>query len=189
MAKRIKFSLLKIFFKLFSFLADKTDGWKIFVTPKLLLGTALLLSGNACGQKSVSQNINQDDNVNLQTTDTVSKKEIDEDIVYCYFIDVKAKFPGGEKEMMKWLNANLQIPPNTGNLVGTYKVFVDFVVDTHGNITNVKIVRSSNVKVLDDEAIRVVKSMPQWEAGQQYKYKVNSHFTLPITFILKKDEE
>ncbi|MDR3327247.1 MAG: hypothetical protein LBT04_03840 [Prevotellaceae bacterium] len=42
MVAKIKFSFLRVLFRLFSFLADKTGGWKMFVKPKLLLGTLLV---------------------------------------------------------------------------------------------------------------------------------------------------
>ena len=47
MSAKIKFSFIKMFFRLFSFLADKTGGWKIFVQPKLMLGTMILGFGVA----------------------------------------------------------------------------------------------------------------------------------------------
>jgi len=65
MATKIKFSFIKIFFRLFSFLADKTNGWNVFVQPKLMLGTALLLSGNIVAQKPVNQNDS------IQVNDTI----------------------------------------------------------------------------------------------------------------------
>jgi len=187
MAKRVKFSLLKIFFKLFSFLADKTDGWKIFVTPKLLLGTALLVSGNVYAQKPVNQNINQNDNVNLQTTDTISKKEIDENIITCY-VPIKPRFPGGEIEMIKWLNENIIYPKIAQEQGIQGKVFVKFIVEKDGSIIIVEVVRGVHSS-LDEEAIRLVKSMPKWEWINKTERKERAYFTLPITFIIKKDEE
>ena len=53
MSKKIKFSFIKFLYSCFAFLADKTGGWKIFVQPKLFLGTALILSTNAMAQKPV----------------------------------------------------------------------------------------------------------------------------------------
>ena len=182
MAKRIKFSLLKIFFNFFSFLADKTGGWKIFVTPKLLLGTALLLSGNACGQKPVSQNANQNDSVNLQTTsDTVSKKETDEDAIMCYSYDPpKPQFPGGDRALMKWLNENIKYPEIAVKQGIQGRVFVKFIVQIDGSIDSVRVIRGIH-QSLDDESIRLVKSMPKWKNETEK----SSYFSLPVTFILK----
>ena len=177
MAKRVKFSLLKIFFNFFSFLADKTGGWKIFVTPKLLLGTALLLSGNACAQKTANQN----DSVNLQTIDTIIEKEIDEDSIICYaYYDIKPQFPGGDRALMKWLNENIKYPEIAQKLGIQGRVYVNFVVEKDGSITNVKIARGVH-PILDEEAIRLVKSMPKWKNEAEK----SRDFTLPITFVLK----
>jgi protein TonB len=64
------------------------------------------------------------------------------------------------------------------------KVFVSFVVDTNGSISNVKITRGVDPS-LDKEAIRVVKSMPKWIPGKQNGQAVRVSFTVPINFVLQ----
>ena len=61
------------------------------------------------------------------------------------------------------------------------KVYVKFVVKKDGAIGEVKVVRGVH-KTLDREAIRVVKSMPKWTAGEQRGKKVSVWFTLPVNF-------
>jgi protein TonB len=61
------------------------------------------------------------------------------------------------------------------------KVYVKFVVKKDGTIGEVKVVRGVH-KTLDREAIRAVKSMPKWTAGEQRGKKVSVWFTLPVNF-------
>ena len=97
------------------------------------------------------------------------------------FVDERAEFPGGDRELMKWLNNNInyQYPSDIQG-----KVFVNFVVEKDGSITNVKVTKSVYPS-LDNEAIRLVKSMPKWLPGKKDGEVVRSRFTLPVTFILK----
>ena len=76
MSTKIKFSFIKMFFRLFSFLADKTGGWKIFVQPKIMLGTMILGFGvaacNSTGkQKTTCYDVAETQDTVL-TTDTIS---------------------------------------------------------------------------------------------------------------------
>ena len=79
MAKKIKFSFIRFLYAYFSFLADKTGGWKIFVQPKIILGTALILSANAVAQKPVN---NQKNNTTILNEITIV---VDPNKVMCYY--------------------------------------------------------------------------------------------------------
>lgn len=63
-------------------------------------------------------------------------------------------------------------------------VYVTFVVEPDGNITNVKVLRGIGAGC-DDEAIRVVKAMPKWKPGKQRGKSVRVQFNLPIRFTLR----
>ncbi len=63
------------------------------------------------------------------------------------------------------------------------KVYISFVVDANGSMTNVKVVRGVN-KLLDEEAIRAVKTSPKWIPGEEKGVKVSVGFTIPVTFKL-----
>ena len=64
-------------------------------------------------------------------------------------------------------------------------VYVQFVVGSDGAISNPKVIRSSHV-ALNNEALRVVNTMPDWNPGKQNGKTVNSRFTLPIHFKIVK---
>jgi len=100
------------------------------------------------------------------------------------FVHKKAEFPGGNQAMMKWLNENMQYPESAKENGIQGRVFVNFVVHSDGRINYVKIAKGVH-PLLDNEAIRLVKAMPRWRAGEYEGVKVSSYFTLPITFVLK----
>ena len=95
-------------------------------------------------------------------------------------------FPGGEQEMMKYIQKNVSYPQmeKEGQIQGT--CYVTFVVEKDGSITDVKVLRGvSGGPGCDKEAMRVVKSMPNWKAGKQNGREVRVQFNLPIKFILR----
>ncbi len=95
------------------------------------------------------------------------------------------QFPGGDIGLIEFVNGeiNLEYPDSLELPKGRSIVFVRFVIDEIGAVSDVRIVRGEH-KVLNDEALRVVKAMPKWypvEANGK-KYKVT--YTLPISFYL-----
>ena len=103
------------------------------------------------------------------------------------FYIIEEEFPefiGGDVARVKFLAENLQYPEEAkeANLEG--RAVVGFVVEPDGSITNVEIAKSSGYSILDEEAIRVVQSMPNWKPGKQDGEAVRVRFTMPITFTL-----
>jgi protein TonB len=94
------------------------------------------------------------------------------------------EFPGGEKKMLEFIMQNI-IYPNSekeNGVVGS--VYIEFVIDEEGNPTEVKIARTSGSRAFDDEAIRVIKSMPQWIPGKNCLGNVKVKYSIPIHFKL-----
>ena len=94
------------------------------------------------------------------------------------------QFPGGEAELMKYISNNIKYPTMAmeNNIQG--RVVVQFVVTKTGKIGEVKVVRSKDPD-LDKEAVRVVKSLPNFIPGKMNGQAVNVWYTLPITFKLQ----
>mgnify|MGYP001070737610 CR=1 FL=1 len=90
-------------------------------------------------------------------------------------------FPGGN--VQKWISKNVKYPVLAMENGIQGKVFVQFVIERDGSITDVKVVRGVDSS-LDKEAIRVVKAMPKWTPGKQRGKAVRVSFTLPINFQL-----
>ena len=101
-------------------------------------------------------------------------------------VEVMPEFPGGVMEMMKFLQMNIQYPPMAAANKIDGRVVVQFIVDKTGKVGDVKVVRSVNDE-LDAEAVRVVKSMPDFTPGQQDGKPVSVWYTLPISFKLQND--
>jgi protein TonB len=99
--------------------------------------------------------------------------------------EIPASFPGGEKELMKWLSGNLVYPVLAIEKGMEGQVIVRFVVGPDGSVGNVEILRRSVDPSLDKEAVRVVKKMPKWLPGKQNGKAVYAYYTLPVRFKLQ----
>ena len=75
-------------------------------------------------------------------------------------------FEGGDSELLKYLGDNLKYPKVAKDVNAEGVVFLQFVVEADGSIAEVKVLRSV-FEPLDQEAIRVIKSMPKWIPGKQ----------------------
>lgn len=93
------------------------------------------------------------------------------------------EFPGGEAELMKFLRQNIKYPEQAQKDSIQGRVIVQFTIKKTGEVSSTTVVRSVSPE-LDAEAIRVVKSMPDWKPGEQKGEPVNVKFTLPIQFRL-----
>jgi protein TonB len=93
-------------------------------------------------------------------------------------------FPGGEGELYKFLEQNIKYPPMARESGITGVVYIRFVVNKNGVISDVTLLRGIGGGC-DEEAIRVVKSMPPWKPGKQNGIPVPVYFTLPVKFILR----
>lgn len=91
-------------------------------------------------------------------------------------IEVKPDFPGGMEKFYKFVGKNYQVPEEEG-LKG--KVFVSFVVEKDGSLTEIKVIRDIGYGT-GKEAIRVLKSCPKWNPGEQNGKKVRVLYSLPI---------
>lgn len=96
---------------------------------------------------------------------------------------VTAEFPGGLTAMMKYLRGNVRYPSYARRKGIQGKVFTKFIVDKDGSLTELATIKGVS-KELDDEAIRVIKSMPRWLPGTMRGIPVKSQFVLPIYFNL-----
>jgi protein TonB len=93
-------------------------------------------------------------------------------------------FPGGEEELFKYLQKGIKYPAiaRENNITG--RVYVTFVVDKDGKIRDAKVLRGIGGGC-DEEALRVVRSMPDWKPGRQNGRNVQVQYNLPVNFNLK----
>ena len=98
--------------------------------------------------------------------------------------EVAAEYPGGTPALMRFLSTKVRYPKEAEKRGEQGKAYVQFVVKSDGNVDYVQIAKTSGSKVLDDEAVRVVKSMPRWTPAKQDGENVSSMLTLPVAFKL-----
>ena len=98
-------------------------------------------------------------------------------------VEEQPMFPGGMEEMMKFLQQNIKYPIEAQEQGKQGRVIVQFVVNKDGSISNDSVIRSVD-PLLDAEALRVVRSMPNWKPGKQRGKEVRVRFTLPVSFRL-----
>jgi TonB family protein len=96
--------------------------------------------------------------------------------------DSMPEFPGGSLAMSLFIQNSVDYPAEARENHQSGKTFVKFIIDTNGKVMNPMVLKSSGFKSLDNEAIRVVASMPDWQPGFDKNKKVSVYINLPITF-------
>jgi len=137
----------------------------------------------ACSKEITS--IKQVERTSTVNTENINKMSVisDKDTVY-YVVETMPKFPGGDIALRKYIAINTIYPKKAIETGIKGKVYVRFSVAKTGSIDHVSVLRSVD-KLLDAEAIRVVKTLPNWQPAEQDGKKVNVWFTVPINFALK----
>ena len=111
------------------------------------------------------------------------EEDIGDEVIF-QVVENQPEYPGGMPELYEFLRKNVKYPPIAKESGIQGRVFVNFVVEKNGSISNVKVLRGIGGGC-DEEAIRVVKSMPKWKAGKQRGKAVRVSFNLPIKFTLQ----
>ena len=136
----------------------------------------------------------------LQKSDVSATTEVDPNATYDFssqqtqvveekkpeifmYVEQMPEFPGGQIELIKYLQKNLRYPAAARENGIEGKVVLQFVVDEGGNISDIQVVRDIGGGCAE-EAERVVKSMPPWKPGKQNGNAVKVYFKLPVTFKL-----
>jgi len=98
-------------------------------------------------------------------------------------VEINPEYPGGEAQFAKFLQKNIKYPAmaKENNIQG--KVYITFVVERDGSLTDIKIVRDPG-SGLGDEAERVLKISPHWKPGIQNGKPVRVQYTVPVNFSL-----
>lgn len=136
-------------------------------------------------------------------SDTDIAKSSDNDILVS--VDTPPTFPGGIEALYLWLSKNMKYPDISQETGTSGHIYVKFIIDENGKVTNPKILRSTfkenndkeknkettsediekGKKALEDEAIRVVSALPDFEPGKHKGKVVKVYYNLPIQFTLQ----
>lgn len=91
------------------------------------------------------------------------------------------EYPGGMSELVVWLNKNIKYPNAAVSRKLKGEVQVAFFIEKDGTCTDFKVVKSANT-LFDEEALRVVKMMPQWKPGKIKGKVCRTYFVIPVNF-------
>ncbi len=144
------------------------------ITPFLPI-TDDIISTSADGQVSDSGTVKY-----TEPVDPVIPVEIAPRIT----VDVMPEYPGGNNELLKYISDNLKYPAEAqdNNIQG--KVTLKFVVNPDGSVNRIEVIKGVH-QSLDNEAIRVIGSLPRFIPGRQGGIPVPVWFTIPVVFQLK----
>lgn len=99
-------------------------------------------------------------------------------------VEQQPEYPGGIEALRNFLGKNLNYPRAAASAGVSGRVYVSFVVNTDGSLTNIHVLKGIGFGC-DEEAIRVMQKMPHWKPGKQSGRAVRVKFNLPIAFTLE----
>ncbi|GAB4035727.1 energy transducer TonB [Spirosoma jeollabukense] len=99
-------------------------------------------------------------------------------------VEQQPEFPGGMEALRIFLGNNLHYPRAAASAGVSGRVYVSFVVNTDGSLTDLQVLKGIGFGC-DEEAIRVMQKMPRWKPGKQSGRAVRVKFNLPISFALE----
>ena len=114
---------------------------------------------------------------NIKSDSLICKPIIDSltQVEYFLFVDSMPEYPGGKAEMLSFFSKNFRYPTQEDIIC---KIFVEFIIDKKGKMTNLKIIRGFH-EDFDNETLRIMRLMPDWKAGKCDGTNVNVKVILP----------
>lgn len=125
-----------------------------------------------------------DDKTLINAVPVIKEEVVEEESEVFIIVEDMPEFPGGELALRKWIGNNIKYPVIAAENGIQGKVYVTFVVDKDGSISNARIARGVDPS-LDQEALRVVNNLPKWKPGKQRGKPVRVSYTVPINFQLQ----
>lgn len=111
--------------------------------------------------------------------------EVDNKVYDAIGVDQFPEFEGGMSAWAKFIQRNMRYPSMAQENGTQGKVFISFVVEVDGSITDVKLLKGIG-NGCDEEAMRVIKKSPRWKPGQQNDRKVRVRYNMPLSFQLSE---
>ncbi len=153
---------------------------------KNLDGTECVLVRKADGsvrrymEKEIGEN---EHHIAIEVIEEDANYDVDLENTVFFIVEEMPEFPGGEEGLLKFVTENTKYPEVAKEKKIQGKVFVQFVINKDGNVEDVKLAKGVD-PLLDEAAMNIVKSMPQWKPGKQRGQNVNVSFVVPINFQL-----
>jgi len=190
MSRKIKFHTFHFLFRLFAYLADKSGGWRVFVSPKLVLGSLIVglgLNSNVQIEAQTQSKNKITNSRNYNKTNVVTRNKtivpIEDGHIYDE-VKQMPKFPGGESALFEFISKNKTTQPMAQCYNGIQGLVVcRFVIEKDGSVSNI-IVKRSLDPACDKEAVRILKLLPKFTPGKQNAKAVRVYYTIPVVFKL-----
>ena len=134
-------------------------------------------------EDEIEIDIEADQETEIEEYIPIEEEDEEEEAQIFTVVESMPGFPGGEAARIKYLNENIKYPQMARESGIQGRVFVTFVVEKDGKVTDVRVLRGIGGGC-DEEAVRVIKNMPRWNAGKQRGKPVRVQFNMPILFKL-----
>ena len=132
---------------------------------------------------NINADVQQDEVIEEYVAPEVVEEEVVEQEIF-QIVEEMPAFPGGEKALLEYVAKNIKYPQIARETGIQGRVFVGFVVEPDGSVSNVKILRGIGGGC-DEEAMRVIKSLPKWKPGKQRGKAVRVSYQIPVVFKLQ----
>lgn len=113
---------------------------------------------------------------------TIEEEERVEEEIFV-IVESMPEYPGGIAALYQYINEQIKYPATAKEIGIQGRVFVTFVIETDGSVSSVEVLRGIGGGC-DEEAVRVVQSMPRWKPGKQRGIPVRVRYNLPVKFTL-----
>ena len=131
----------------------------------------------------INAEVEQNEVIEEYVAPEVVEEEVVEQEIFKIVEEMPA-FPGGEAKLMEYVAKNVKYPQIARETGVQGRVYVNFVVEPDGSVSNVSVLRGIGGGC-DEEAVRVVKNMPKWKPGKQRGKAVRVSYMLPVNFKLQ----
>ena len=132
---------------------------------------------------NINAEVEQNEVIEEYVAPEVVEEEVSETEIF-QIVEEMPSFPGGEGKLMEYVAKNIKYPQIARETGIQGRVFVGFVVEPDGSISNVKLLRGIGGGC-DEEAMRVIKSLPKWKPGKQRGKPVRVSYQIPVFFKLQ----
>lgn len=131
----------------------------------------------------INAEVDQQEVIEEYVAPEIEEEEVVEQEIF-QIVEEMPSFPGGEQKLLEYVAKNVKYPQIARESGIKGRVFISFVVEPDGSVSNVGVLRGIGGGC-DEEAIRVVKNMPKWKPGKQRGKAVRVSYMLPINFQLQ----
>jgi protein TonB len=135
-------------------------------------------------EEFIFESTEADEDFIIDAMPVIRDEEEEDDNQVFVIVEDMPEFPGGEAALRSWIANNVKYPVIAAENGIQGRVYIQFVVNTDGSITDARVARGVDPS-LDQEALRVVNNLPRWKPGKQRGQPVRVSYTVPINFQLQ----